>query len=503
MFGRSVGWVLVLTIVGSLALGQNVQGDLGGIVNDPNGQRSAYVGPEAVAAALRWSEAPVDEALKDRWLSTFHRSLVTAAPEANLARYAADDLCGFIGGSGGTSKLDGGGWLEALNPREFDPVRDRTSLVTTAGFLRQPPTRLVVIDEFDLGALALELAESEAGDFASLFLGTGIVEETTFGYELLHGHLVVHHVAALLDEMGYVPSTDFEAGDVESVPFLRLGFAKLGSDAVVVDLVDGRFDDLSSLQAALFAVARSADEPAAVVLSWGLTGCALRDAYAVRSTRTDGLIQVTDFVSLSDFAVAVATAYDVIVSNGGATPVTRSICDAVDAYSRFAVTRSSGIGCGDRDVRVVVATTVLFGSYAVGAEAVFDEAAADGGRASADAHRYFAAAGNEGLPYPMPPASFDWVTAVAACKPTGPARALFSNAGDRYGFGGAEVEVIALGAWFPAQIHRLDGRDLGYWGTSFAAPLAALASGVGREDAEIPPVFATLCGPARWSEPSP
>lgn len=496
---RLVGALLVLAVLGTLAHGQDGRGALGGVDPSPAGPRAPLLAPDVVGTALIWSAAPESAALRERWLSVFQRSLAVAAPGLDLGVYDADDLCGYIGGSGGTSKLDGGGWLATLNPRDFDQVRDPVTIDVAAALFREPPVRLVVIDEFELQALAFAIGALQDRPFAHPFVASGLATSMEAGLEVAHGHLVAHHVAALLNQRGFRLSPSTELQVREAAQRLRLTFERDDGTSVAVDLYDAEFDRLESLEAALVEVAVSAsiDGPAAVVLSWGLTGCALRDSYTWWEARPAGSASAAVFPRLSDFAVAVTSAYDGFITATGAIPVTRTICDAVSAFSRSGAGGSDDLECGNLEVRASVATTVLFASYAAIAEEALGGASSTRAATMSDAHLYFAAAGNDGLPYPMPPASFDGIVAVAACKPTGPERAWFSNEGDHDEDG---IEAIALGAWFPVRFRAEDLR-LGYWGTSFAAPLAALASALGREaDQAVAPSYVNLCEPARTSE---
>ncbi len=87
-------------------------------------------------------------------------------------------------------------------------------------------------------------------------------------------------------------------------------------------------------------------------------------------------------------------------------------------------------------------------------------------------HVYFAAAGNQGLGFPMPPASWSGVRGVEANVLGETNKASFSNVGS---VTPVDDQVRALGAWFVSpEVHSTDEVPLGYWGTSFAAPTAAL-----------------------------
>lgn len=495
--GRIVGVVMVLAVTGPLVVGQNVRGPLGprsfGNLLPPVPMYELAV----VDAARAWAAEPAAEALQDELLRVVHAALGAAFPVVAEAGYAVGQQCMYLAGTGGTSKLDGGGGaLEALNPKEFEPMRDVVAIADVAGLASPIPGRLVIVDEFDFTAIVTAWESNEPLD--RLFLTSGKVKDTQSGWEVRHGHMVAHHVAMLLSHgANSLTSIGFES--VAEHEVVRMTY-----DGFVVDLYAVNYGRVGGVFEALRAVARSVGEagPSSVVLSWGLTDCALRDAYALAATRPEGLKVVTSYEHLADFAFAVLATVDEVATDRGAESVTETICRAADAHSGFDISGATAIGCADLDVRALVGTTVLFAAQ----ERIADEAfgQVSDGLVFAPEHKYFASAGNERLPYPMPPGSLPEVLAVAACKPSGPDRAPFSNAGDRVFVEDASEEAIALGAWFAAPLADGDPQGVGYWGSSFAAPLAALASGAPRLAGQAqPPTFAHLCAPARWSEGQP
>jgi subtilisin family serine protease len=116
--------------------------------------------------------------------------------------------------------------------------------------------------------------------------------------------------------------------------------------------------------------------------------------------------------------------------------------------------------------------------------------------------RYFAAAGNQGFAFPMPPAAWPGVIGVEACSGTSMERdTRFSNRGTTTA-SVAQPAHRARGAYF-ASPEALDGAALVYWGTSFAAPSAAVhaATEPPRLDASgqavafpVDPEYANWCG---------
>lgn len=454
-----------------------------------------------VTAARAWALDEANDDLRRDLVAAIRDALARALPDSTARTYELDELCGFVSGSGGVSKLDGGGGtLGVVNPFEFDRGRDVVGLdrFGDGAIELALPGRLVVVDAFDFAGW--RVPESAGASARTPILGFEASRSWASETEVPHGNVVVSHVAALLGAQGFVlRSIEVLGGGDGPDARLLFEFESSAAEAFSVDLYDVDYDHIRTIEAALRAVAATASDPgpAAVVLSWGLTDCPLRDAYVAATAGIGWAERISASTHLADFTAMVVATYDEVVRQVGATPVTDLVCAAVDEASGHAVTTASTAGCTVPAVRALVGTTVLFASYertaatwAAGLDSVFHPA-----------HAYYGAAGNERLPYPMPPGSFESVLAVAACKPVGPERAPFSNAGD-----GIEVlvdgvkqqvEAIALGAWFPASGGTRAGDAVGYWGTSYAAPLAALDSGWPRTGGPVP-TFDRLCAPWRW-----
>jgi hypothetical protein len=365
-----------------------------------------------------------------------------------------DQTCAFVAGAGSKPRLDGG--LGALQP--YDLPRVVGGIQYDYVDRQLPGTDIVIIDEFVLQRLIDAMKTLVDRPFADRSEWRGAIGSATLEafatwlphpagaptYDVQHGHLVLHHVLALLggQDIAVVSATHHAATHggrargtialtVEGQPF-----------SIHLEPID--FDDVTTIRSALEDAARV--QNAVVVASWGLVDCELADRYE-QATRADTSREWT----IDRYLL------DLFAGSPDAEMIAQELCTAF-LDSPFA---GPFLGCGERFL-------LAFSLHALAQKAAVDVGWSlweDDGRYG----RVFASAGNQRLPFPMPPAAWPGVFGVAACSDDG-FRAWYSNVGD---FVDAE-HLVAPGAWFPVLI---DGHDLGYWGTSFAAPHAALALG--------------------------
>jgi hypothetical protein len=376
---------------------------------------------------------------------------------------SADDVCGFVAGTGGKARIDGGGELAPFwTAPGFFQTPDQIDATWFQGELGEPfRSDIAIIDEFDLDRLASRLEDLAPADLDTVraVLEAGRVTTTSGSLEVKHGHLVLHHLLMILAHGG-IRSLDLVVpSDGGSALLTVVGHAQ---DPVRVHLFPIEFDGLKGLQDALGAIGGFTD-PVAVVTSWGITGCRLAEAYTEDALAPHAAAGAT-------FETIVELAYDVLYAIANAA----SGDERDEFLADVCATLLPNDDCGVPEVRAFVATIVALVEFErLAEEEVVDRATEAWGRSDVG---FFASAGNERLPFAMPPASFDGVVAVAACSPSsGVNRAWFSNVGDVDVVRGHEV--IAIGAWFAAPDLAHAPIGLGYWGTSFAAPLAAVVSG--------------------------
>jgi len=370
--------------------------------------------------------------------------------------------CAFVAGAGSKPRLDGG--LGGLQPYALPPIVGGVGWDYADGL--RPSADVVIIDEFALEEVldaieALTVGRPFAGFDRPAWrgaIGTATLEAFatwlphptgTQTYDVPHGHLVLHHVLALLG------GNDLEVVSATHHPATSAG----GERGTIIVSIQGQpfrihlapidFDDVATITSALHEVAGV--RGAVVVASWGLVDCELSERYLQAVEATPERHWTIDRYLLDLFA-----------GSPDAERIAQELCTAF-LDSRFA---DPGLGCGNRFL-------LAYSLHLLAHEAATDVGWPQDDDMDAQGRvpygRVFASAGNQGLPFPMPPAAWPGVFGVAACS-TGPDRALFSNVGD---FIDAE-HLVAPGAWFPVRIH---GDDVGYWGTSFAAPHAALELG--------------------------
>ena len=416
-------------------------------------------------------------------------SALFGAPEGDDA-----PMCAFLGGTGGRLQIDGGGgWLQVdggggrLQVDGGGAVLQARHHGAFPGVTRREPfmdvavshvgaQKVIVVDSFDLGALlqgverAIHMAETPVtargpttwqGDVARAVLYAGGRQVGEFGdvehtWLVPHGHLVLYHLIALASP----PEGAFESAHVVDADGTIMSLeVEWGPHAerLSLQLVRIDYDDIDSIRAALDHAAHPENGDAAVVTSWGLTDCAIKDAY---------LSSPEVAPSLSEYLLTRLDS-DQHLSDVG---FLAQLCEAFEPFMNQR-------GYYQIDCQSDFAVAVTLGALEQRAAAAVDwplDETNDDLQHTVPYARVFASAGNQSLPFPMPPAAWPGVYGVASCQ--GPLRdappSWFSNYGDFL----PDEHVVALGAWFAVPGRGLN-EELGYWGTSFAAPHAALELG--------------------------
>ena len=375
----------------------------------------------------------------------------------------APSTCVRLTGTGGNPRIDGGGDPLAAMPHDPPLSFARPANVYRIGAAlhddgapSEGVAPLVVIDAFDLDMLTRSMpidASLTGGDLGTLW--DALVDPGN----VPHGHLVLFHLlGALVEEVGQVRIAAFSYHADEGVLDLIVG-----QDAVpaTVTLHHVSFDDVDALSAAVEAARRM--DGAVVVTSWGLVDCTL-------AARYEGSAGQAGYEEVGDFATYVLHA---LREAGTAGDLLQQLCSVFEPEIA-AFFGLASVDCGQEDVLAEAAAIVTV--------AVFAATSAEANAAlrwhTDTTATFFASAGNQGLPFPMPPAAWPGVVGVEACAAPGGGRSAFSNAGST-GAPGAS-SALALGAWFEA--HEVGPEPLGYWGTSFAAPAAAARFATGAWD---------------------
>jgi len=402
-------------------------------------------------------------------------------------------VCVDLVGTGGHPRLDGGGSLLGgmLAPFQDPDVLARVTQVFPVG-----ATDVVIIDEFDLVALAVSIQLRVAmgeGLFRADDLVTSALWPAAYGFRLdladprapeetdvPHGHLVAFHALAHV------------AGDaqVARVVLVAEGHLEIliesGDDALRLHLVDVDFDDVATIQDALLIHGRADSEwPRFVVMSWGLVDCALAARYASQPEAAGAPM----FDTLADYLTATLKASP----DTGLEALLRGLC--LPFEGTIAPYFGPNFSCAGANGEELA----LIGTMGVFAEVDARSAEVLGWTPPVGGTRFYAAAGNQALDFAMPPAAWPHVVAVEACTRRGDGLrdTRFSNRGR----GEPDFPAArALGAWFasPERIVGANGRwaPLGYWGTSFATPAAALfaaADAQGDRGASPDPDVANWC----------
>lgn len=346
-------------------------------------------------------------------------------------------LCAFatgsVRGSAGTARLGGGGTLQSFTPAAVS--------VADVPAVANPTARtLVIVDDF--------------GGRPPESPGLGATNPS-------HGDIVLFHTLAVLASGGLgVQDTQVLGSGNEGWDGVRLTVAD-GSGRHVMDvvLVSFAFDDPDGVVVAFADLGRWTQDSDDVVInmSWNLGDCAIVTLYReVRHAHRDGdpaLGLYRRFIS------------DLAFVDEGVRGILETLCNAV-------LTTLTSSDCRDP----VVLELVMHAALDVHVERLVVAKEVDIPTDGFDGIVRVAAAGNESLPFPLPPASFRCVIGVAASLTSDPGtRASWSNRG---GFT-VDDDRTELGAFFRTGRHGDgEGEELFYGGTSFAAPLAALTSHV-------------------------
>ena len=366
------------------------------------------------------------------------------------------DLCAFLAGNGGnprvdggagTGRVDGGGLLESLVAPFNQDDLDEAWLGSLAW--DRGPLALAIIDAFDLPWL-LDVAASAPTSVAANDTWSERVRAWTIaraepspdgqGWVVPHGHLVLYHALRVLS---------FPAIDEAHVSWQPMGDRhvrlelSLGETQHVIDLFHLEFDGLGGLVEALGTVHADDFTDHQVVMSWGISDCAVVASYEAAAASGGGSLS---YLVHLHALVASAVGRDLV----------ETLCEAFQPHLP-----------GDLPCEEAFATVVALVELDLRASERVDwpEDQVAGGLT-----RLFASAGNQALPFPMPPAAWPGVMGVAACSPSDPATAWFSNRGDYL----PREHLVAPGAWFASNLEGAFDARAGYWGTSFAAPYAAI-----------------------------
>jgi hypothetical protein len=368
-------------------------------------------------------------------------------------------------GGGGNPHMDGGGTALAPFPHPTSPLwpylggQGHQVAVGDAGVVDPPGRPMAVIDAFDLDRTGLAslvgFQALDVHDLWALLIDPFLVDAPVEESPVPHGHLVLYHLLALWAASGTV-EVGFDPG--WGHPVLDVLVQGAG-DAVAVHLLAIIYSDFDTIHTAMQAVRRL--EEVVVVTSWGLVDCTLAAGY-----RDD---EGAGRSAPATFAEYVAEG---LQASGEKMMLLEMLCEA------FEVEIASAMQIDPSDVECTDAAflATIDGLLTIAVLADVDARACRPidwpDRVQAGANVVFASAGNQGLPFPMPPAAWPGVVGVEACVSGAVSlRAAFSNAGGHLG----QPTARALGAWFSTPAHGSDGTPLGYWGTSFAAPAAAAA----------------------------
>jgi len=426
---------------------------------------------------------------------------------------ATSGVCVFQAGHGTNPKWDGGGTLAAWSEPVLDvgpmpaymgapfdqrvaPDGQRTPLGTWPFFEGSATRPIVIIDDFDLTALAatLHTRGTVAGPiplrpdpgqdpvlWESLY-GVFVSLDPSEDYRVVdvpHGHLVLYQLlmaltagsdpaivgVRLLNADHAVLHIDAMGSDPGSWQFGR------ADTALEVHLLAVGFDEPSSITAALrnaHAVHGPAPDRRApvVVMSWGLVDCAISDAYLRTNADPDdnALASYVEYIHSLVLALP-EQRRDELLTNACSTfeSLIAPLASGVDSYT-----------CVDASTLTHVTEALTFAALAatdVAARRAVDWDALDH-RAGAT---FVASSGNQALSFPMPPAAWDGVFGVAACHyddDDNMTVAYSNEPGFTDTLAQASERIHALGGWYVAPVGPQDDL-LGYYGTSFAAPVAA------------------------------
>jgi hypothetical protein len=367
-----------------------------------------------------------------------------------------------VDGGGGTPRVDGGGGMllapypsagSALWP--YAHVGAHEVAFPPTGGLQPPPVRMAVIDAFATGTFGVATDRGVAtGSGATL--GVAALWHELVGRLLVdpaadavpHGNLVLFH---LLAQWAGQDGLVVRASGDEERPVLHVS-APGRSDEADVHLLHVDYANVSSIRQAMDDARRLG--AAVVVASWGLVDCVVAAGYQ----------------AVAPAPISFAAYVDEVLGRSGKSEVLlRELCQAfapeIARVVGYANCESDGFL---RWISRLLTVAAVAETDRRARLAVEWDGGGDGGLV------VFASAGNQGLPFPMPPAAWPGVVGVEACV-SGVLhhRAAFSNAGSTMQDGAFGAR--ALGGWFATPVLDRDGGPLGYWGTSFAAPAAAAA----------------------------
>lgn len=490
------------------------------------GRRFARLAALVVAATFTTQTLAQDEddasVLRREWTAIAYAEMVTLlmqdqaiAQQVRTVVYEALDLpatgmasdpaiCAYPIGSGGNPRWDGGGSLVAKLSPDFPDRSRATDITVNLADLRPdlvPTVDIIIVDEFHVPALESSLREW-LRQYGSLHVGpNGAADMWSVFYggpypRVAHGHLVAFHalahIGSALGSAGDSSAAIIDVVRTDKGLELTLGTTNGDGWTIHVQLVDISFNDYGSIVGAL--EASGSQDGAVVVLSWSLVDCAVRNGYASVPAKDGDARDVT----FADYLEA-------LLSGPDSAERIRETCHILQAWGIHGY-----VDCDGPDAPGLVALAAMAEMDARASRYVLGDNRVSG---FADTRVYFAAAGNQGLPYPMPPAGWPGIVGVEACTWNVEGRAGFSNAGalpdletsgivGEYGAWFSSRSVRALGAWFEAPVQRgPDLRDpLGYYGTSFAAPAAAVeyAAGAFGLGDRAEPTILEPCRRASW-----
>jgi len=450
---RNGPWWVVLCLVGLWGGGVKAQG-------------SGLVPVWWTGVSLREFVVDLPSFNDEAWAAAeqFLSRVLTGSPNRRLAD---SKTCTYLAGAGSKPRLDGGvGALASFEPTWDSPVVDWDLLGGT-----WPQVDIVIVDEFDFRRLILAMLTLLGRNFASnasedwrsavadATIRAFVDPSSPPPYDVPHGHLVLHHLMALvgghdITVRSLVVSEVNDRGDLGRVA-LEL---TIQGRPFTLHLEGIRFWDVATIKDAMQGVVATYGHETAVVTSWGLVDCDLANRYR-------------DVIEGNPDAPKSIGAYLERLIRESFPTVGGMIVEVCRAFENWLPQSSYGDNdppptC-DEPFALALALTLMEHRAAEAVDWPF--VAPDDHPRATPYGRVFASSGNQQLPFPMPPAAWPGVMGVAACDATGEL-AWYSNVGDYLD----HEHVRAPGGWFPVTIN---GFDVGYWGTSFAAPHAALALG--------------------------
>lgn len=441
--------------------------------------------------ANEFGEVTSDDPWRELFMEAFDAAVASKAQQPSDRQYPDDfEICAYLVGTGGNPRVDGGGDLLAVAPAfvaaaQSSPV-DRSAYRIAAG--PSSGTTLYVIDDFHIESLFTSLSVRLSEDVISVdevdgfqdlwraFVGyvLDLAAKSDVEVAIHHGHLVAFHALARMPVGATIH--DVERRSAHGADRLVLTMRVGASPPFEVHLVDIDFDDLEGIGEAMRTVESPPEDSVHVVnMSWGLVDCALARAYEVDGAAASGAPSA--FTSLTAYLSAA------IEESPEFLEKVAELCDQLksELMGSLGLTDPDQLPCGDSRVLASLGTAAVVADVSSRARSTLaDSVASD--------VTYFVAAGNQGLAFPMPPAGWPGFLGVEACTSGVPGRADFSNAGSPVGPDDGTVRV--LGAWFDVGLEAIDEASgsplgpLGYWGTSFAAPTAAMHYAFGALDLE-------------------